>query len=204
MTIMGLTPKQKQVLEFIQGYAESRGYPPTQQEIAARFGFRSLGTVQNYLVRLEQHGLLRRSWNAKRAIEVVRPKQTDTLELPLLGYVAAGLPIEAVSTDDTLEVPPSMVSGGENFVLRVKGNSMVEDGILDGDYVVVRRQQTASNGQTVVALVDGDATVKRFHHRDSGIELLPANAAMQPIHVSPEQEFQIEGIVVGVIRHCKP
>lgn len=203
MATTRLTPKQKQVLEFIQGYAEARGYPPTQQEIAAQFGFRSLGTVQNYLVRLEQHGLLRRSWNAKRAIEVVRPKQAETLELPLLGYVAAGRPIEAVTTDDVLEVPPSMVSGGENFVLRIKGDSMVEDGILDGDYVVVRRQQTASNGQTVVALVDGDATVKRFQRRGDCIELHPANAAMQPIQVSPEQELWIEGIVVGVIRHCK-
>ncbi|HSH70407.1 MAG TPA: transcriptional repressor LexA [Deferrisomatales bacterium] len=203
MTTTGLTPKQKQVLEFIHGYAEARGYPPTQQEIATRFGFRSLGTVQNYLVRLEQHGLLRRSWNAKRAIEVVGPKQTNALELPLLGTVAAGRPIEAVSTDDTLEVPPSMVGGGENFVLRVKGDSMVEDGILDGDYVVVRRQQTANNGQTVVALVDGDATVKRFHRRGNGIELLPANVAMRPIQVSAEQQFEIEGIVVGVIRHCK-
>jgi repressor LexA len=203
MSTARLTPKQKQVLEFIQGYAAAHGYPPTQQEIAARFGFRSLGTVQNYLVRLEQHGLLRRSWNAKRALEVVRPPQAETLELPLLGYVAAGRPIEAVTSDDALEVPPSMVHGGENFVLRVKGDSMVEDGILDGDYVVVRRQQTANNGQTVVALVDGAATVKRFQRRAGGIELHPANAAMQPIHVSPGQEFHIDGVVVGVIRHCK-
>ena len=203
MSTARLTPKQTQVLEFIRDYADAHGYPPTQQEIARRFGFRSLGTVQNYLVRLEQHGLLRRSWNAKRALEVVRPRQAETLELPLLGYVAAGRPIEAVTTDDVLEVPPSMVRGGENFVLRVKGDSMVEDGILDGDYVVVKRQSSASNGQTVVALVDGEATVKRFYQRGDGVELHPANAAMEPILVGAGHDFQIEGLVVGVIRHCK-
>ena len=203
MATTGLTPKQKQLLEFIQDYADTHGFPPTQQEIATRFGFRSLGTVQNYLVRLEQHGMLRRSWNAKRAIEVVRPERPETLELPVLGYVAAGRPIEAVTTDDALEVPPSMVGGGENFVLRVKGDSMVEDGILDGDYVVVRRQPTANNGQTVVALVDGEATVKRFQALGDGVVLHPANSAMDPIRVTAGQEFKIEGVVVGVIRHCR-
>jgi len=204
MTTLRLTPKQQQVLEFIQDYNEVQGYPPTQQEIAERFGFRSLGTVQNYLVRLERHGLLRRSWNAKRALEVVPSSPGGAvMELPLLGYVAAGRPIEAVVTDEVLEVPPSMVGRGEHYVLRVKGNSMVEDGILDGDYVVVRRQQTADNGQTVVALVEGEATVKRFQRGREGITLYPANAAMQPIHVAPEQAFGVEGIVVGVVRHCK-
>lgn len=203
MTTPSLTPKQQSVLSFIQEYSAAHGYAPTQQEIAERFGFRSLGTVQNYLVRLEQHGLLRRSWNGKRSLEVVQPEPPASLELPLLGYVAAGRPIEAVVTDDVLEVPPSMLGRGENFVLRVKGDSMVEDGILDGDYVVVVRQETAHNGQTVVALVDGEATVKRFHRFAERIELHPANSAMEPIPVTPEQQFHIEGVVVGVIRHCR-
>ncbi len=140
-----LTPKQKRVLEFIRDYSRARGYAPTQQEIARRFGFRSLGTVQNYLTRLEREGLIRRRWNGKRALQVLDPEPTG-LEVPLLGYVAAGRPIEAVETPDTTEVPSGMLRAGEHFVLRVRGDSMVDEGILDGDYVVVRRQATAGNG----------------------------------------------------------
>lgn len=197
-----LTPKQQRVLEFIRAYWRARGCAPTQEEIAAKLGFRSLGTVQNYLVRLERHGVLKRPWNAKRALEVVEPEDQGA-ELPLLGTVAAGRPIEAVSTADVVEVPRSMVGRGETFVLRVKGDSMVEDGILDGDLVVVRRQGVAEDGQTVVALVDGAATVKRLYRRRGRVELHPANPAMAPLSVGAEQTFGIEGIVVGVIRHCR-
>jgi repressor LexA len=194
-----ITPKQKQILDYIQGYQEARGYAPTQQEIAGRFGFRSLGTVQNYLVRLQRQGFLRKPWNAKRALEVLGAEPRG-LELPLLGRVAAGKPIEAVAGDDTLEVPPFLVKGGENFVLKVVGDSMIEEGILDGDFVVVRRRETAENGQTVVALVDGGATVKRYYRRGGSVALHPANPAMAPIEVGEEQDFHIEGVVVGVIR----
>jgi len=196
-----LTPKQKQVLDYIREFTEARGYAPSQREIAAQFGFRSLGTVQNYLVRLEEQGFLRRPWNAKRALEVVEPDR-GSLVLPLVGSVAAGLPIEAVAQQDDLEVPPWMVGRGEHFALRVKGDSMVGDGILDGDFIVVRPQAEASNGQTVVALVDGEATVKRYFRRAEGIELHPANPTMEPIRVDPEQDFRIHGLVVGVIRRC--
>jgi repressor LexA len=199
MDSRAITPKQKQLLDYIRGYQEARGYAPSQKEIAERFGFRSLGTVQNYLVRLERQGFLHKRWNAKRALEVLGAEPRG-LDLPLLGRVAAGKPIEAVAGDDTLEVPPFMVKGGENFVLRVVGESMIEEGILDGDYVVVRRRPTAENGQTVVALVDGAATVKRYYRRPGGVELHPANPAMAPIEVGEEQNFQIEGVVVGVIR----
>ncbi len=197
-----LTPKQKRVLDFIRDYSEAFGYPPTQQEIARKFQLRSLGSVQNYLVRLERLGLLRRSWNAKRALEVVET-EAQGFALPLCGYVAAGQPIEAVESPDTLEVPPGMVQGDDNFVLRVKGDSMVNDGILDGDYVVVRRQETARAGQTVVALIDGEATVKRYHPRAGGVELHPANDAMEPIVVPPESRFEINGVVVGVLRFLR-
>ncbi|MBE0617221.1 MAG: transcriptional repressor LexA, partial [Proteobacteria bacterium] len=190
----------KKVLDFIRDFASARGYAPSQQEIAGRFGFRSLGTVQNYLVRLEDQGLLRRSWNAKRAIEVVRSESRGAPALPLLGWVAAGQPIEAVTTDDRLEVPPSMVGRGEHFVLRVKGDSMVEDGILDRDYVVIRRQETAHNGQIVVAVVDGEATVKRFFRTDRSVELRPANSTMGPIVVGPGQDLQVKGVAAGLIR----
>jgi repressor LexA len=196
-----LTPKQKNILDFIQAYADREGYPPSQQEIARTFGFRSLGTVQNYLVRLEREGLLSRDWNARRGLRVLRPK-LNALELPLVGTVAAGKPIEAIETPDSIEVPASMVGPGENFVLRVRGDSMVGDGILDGDFVVVRKQATADSGQTVVALIRGEATVKRLQRKGQRIELHPANPAMAPIVVEDEESFRIEGVVVGVIRHC--
>jgi len=196
-----ITPKQKKILEFIRSHAEREGYPPSQQEIARAFGFRSLGTVQNYLVRLEREGLLSRQWNARRGMRVVRPEGRG-VELPLAGTVAAGRPIEAVENPDTIEVPASMVGAGENFVLRVQGDSMIGDGILDGDFVVVRKQAAAENGQTVVALIENEATVKRLHRKGGRIELHPANPAMQPIMVEGEESFRIEGVVVGVIRHC--
>jgi repressor LexA len=196
-----LTPKQKLVLDFIEEYAQSHGYAPSQQEIAARFGFRSLGTVQNYLVRLEASGLLRRSWNARRSLQVARPR-AEAHEVPLVGRVAAGRPIEAVSSQDTLEVPPWMLRGGETFALRVAGDSMIGDGILDGDYVVVRRQGSAENGQTVVAVLDGEATVKRFHRLEGGFELRAANPAFEAIEVRGDRAFELMGVVVGVLRRC--
>jgi len=196
-----LTPKQKRILEFITSFTDREGYPPSQQEIARAFGFRSLGTVQNYLVRLEREGSLARDWNARRGMRVLQP-QASEIELPLAGTVAAGKPIEAIETPDSIEVPRSMIGSGENFVLRVQGDSMIGDGILDGDYVVVRKQSAAEQGQTVVALIRGEATVKRFYRKGSTIELHPANPAMQPLIVADEESFRIEGVVVGVIRHC--
>lgn len=196
-----LTPKQKRILDFIESYLTANGYAPSQQEIARAFGFRSLGTVQNYLVRLEREGVLSRDWNARRG---TRPTLTkgNAIELPLAGLVAAGKPIEAVETPDTIEVPSSMVGGGDNIVLKVQGTSMIGDGILDGDYVVVRKQVQAENGQTVVAMIHGEATVKRFYRKGSRIELHPANPTMTPILVENEETFRIEGVVIGVIRHC--
>lgn len=196
-----LTPKQKAFCDFIESYTDRHGYPPTQQEIARGFGYRSLGTVQNYLVRLVREGALAKDWNARRGLKVMRPK-TGAVELPLFGLVAAGKPIEAIANQDSIEVPPSMVGSGENFVLKVQGDSMIGDGILDGDYVVVRKQSQADSGQTVVALINGSATVKRLVRRAQTVELHPANPAMQPLTISEAEDFRIEGVVVGVIRHC--
>ena len=196
-----LTPKQKRLLDFIVEHTEREGFAPSQREIADALGFSSLGTVQNYLVRLEREGLIVRDWNARRGVRARLP-EGHGFELPLAGTVAAGRPIEAVPVADILEVPSSMAGEG-NFALRVKGDSMVGDGILDGDYVVVRRQDRAESGQTVVALIDNEATVKRFHRKPDRIELHPANAAMKPIVVGEAQEFSILGVVVGVIRHLK-
>ena len=122
--------------------------------------------------------------------------------IPMAGLVAAGSPIEPIPQSALIDVPPSMLRGGNTFALRVKGESMKEDGILPGDLVVIRKQETARNGQTVVALVNHDATIKTYFKKDSHIELHPANAAMQPIIVKPSDTFHIEGILIGVIRHC--
>ena len=197
-----LTPKQKAVYDYLNDFTRSHGYPPSQQEIASAFGWSSLGTVQNYLVRLVREGVLEKNWNAKRGLKLLQPKGTS-VELPLVGLVAAGKPIEAISTPDSIEVPPSMVGPGENFVLKVQGDSMIGDGILNGDYVVVRKQAQADSGQTVVALLSGEATVKRLVRRGLKIELHPANPAMQPFIIDGEEDFSIAGVVVGVIRHCR-
>ncbi|ABA88982.1 transcriptional repressor, LexA family [Syntrophotalea carbinolica DSM 2380] len=197
-----LTPKQKQVFDYIARHIGEQGFAPSQQEIARAFGFRSLGTVRNYLVRLEREGLLERNWNARRGLQL-RTASERGMKLPLAGTVAAGKPIEAIEIPDVIEVPPTMVGSGEHFVLRVAGDSMIGDGIIDGDYVVVRKQATAEHGQTVVALLDNEATVKRLHRRNDRIELHPANPSMQPIVVTDPDNFRIEGVVVGVIRHYR-
>lgn len=196
-----LTPKQKQFLDFVIEHTEREGYAPSQTEIARALGFKSLGTVQNYLVRLEREGLVEKDWNARRGIRVRLPEGYG-YQLPLAGLVSAGKPIEAVETPDTIEVPPSMAGDG-NFVLCIKGDSMIGDGILDGDYVIVRKQETALSDQTVVALIDNEATVKRLHLRGDTVELHPANPFMEPIIVEGNETFRILGIVVGVIRHLR-
>lgn len=215
-----LTPKQKQVLAFILEYQQTNGFAPTQQEIAKQFGFRSLGTVQNYLVRLERQGLLKKSWNARRSLKpqplpssapgLALASSSNVFALPLLGKVAAGYPIEAVESQEQIDVPVSMlknVKGGvrsssEHFVLRVTGDSMIEDGILDGDFVVLRKARTAENGQTVVALIENEATIKRFYRKSNVVELHAANPKYQPIVVNEEdrKDFSIVGILTGVLR----
>ncbi|BCA81104.1 transcriptional repressor LexA [Desulfuromonas sp. AOP6] len=196
-----LTPKQKQIFDYIRSHLDQHGYAPTQQEIARAFGFSSLGTVQNYLKRLERDGYLARDWNARRGARPLAQRR-DSWELPLAGWVAAGKPIEAVEQQESIEVPPAMLGPGEHFVLRVKGDSMIGDGILDGDYVIVRKQAEAVSGQTVVALIGNEATVKRLYRKGAAMELHPANPAMAPILVDPTDDFRLEGVVVGVIRHC--
>jgi repressor LexA len=135
-------------------------------------------------------------------VQVTLGQMGRSSEIPMAGTVAAGSPLEAVQQSELIDVPPSMLRGGNTFALRVKGESMKEDGILPGDLVVVRKQQTARNGQTVVALVNHDATIKTYFKKDSHIELRPANSTMQAIIVRPSDTFHIEGILIGVIRHC--
>jgi repressor LexA len=202
-----LTPKQKMIAEFILKFQEEQGYAPSQREIAAHFQFKSLGTVQNYLVRLQEHGVLSKSWNAKRSIQVSLPTPppptSSSQALPLLGRVAAGRPIEAIETHEKIEVPQFFIRPGKShFVLQVQGDSMKEDGILDGDYVVLRKQTHAENGETVVALVNGEATLKRYYKKQDQVELHPANSSYKPFvfNLQEELDFRIEGLYVGLIR----
>ena len=201
---MKLTPKQKDVLAYIASHIQEWGKSPSFKEICSRFGFRSYNTVTTYLKALEQKGYIRlpREKNRKRAIEVISPLETKRFELPLLGMVAAGKPIEAVEDLRAVEIPPSMIGRGDHFVLQVKGDSMKEDGILDGDLVVVKKQPTAENGETVVALINHEVTVKRYYKRENHVELRPAHTEMAPIRVERD-DLRIEGKVVGVVRYYR-
>jgi len=198
---MKLTEKQKTFLGYLSKHIDEWGQPPSFEEIRSHFGFTSYNTVTTYFKALERKGYIRlpRRKNLKRAVEVISPVETKRFEFPLLGRVAAGKPIEALEVADVIEVPPSMTGRGDHFVLQVKGDSMREDGILDGDFIVVLKQPTAQNGETVVALINGEATVKKYYRKTDSVELRPANSGMKPIMVS-EGDLKIQGKVVGVIR----
>jgi repressor LexA len=200
---MPVTRRQREILDFIAGHLDAKGYAPSFEEIARQFGFQSLATVHEHLTNLERKGYIRRAHNESRAIEIIPPKgQTGATELPLFGLVAAGEPIEAISGNETIAVPDDLVPRrGRSYVLKVRGNSMIDEHIKDGDYVVVQERNQADSGQTVVALVHGDsATVKRFYREPGGwIRLQPANPAMQPLRVN-ERDVIVQGVVVGVIR----
>ncbi|OLC05785.1 MAG: repressor LexA [Gemmatimonadetes bacterium 13_1_40CM_4_69_8] len=200
---MPLTRRQHEILTYLQGYITDTGYAPSFEEIARRFGFSSLATVHEHLTNLEGKGYIRRAHNESRAIEIVPPKgQTGATELPLLGLVAAGEPIEAISGADTIAVPDELLPRrGRSYVLKVRGSSMIDEHIKDGDYVVVHERAQAENGETVVALVDGhNATVKKYYREPGGwIRLQPANPSMSPIRVN-ERDVVLQGVVVGVIR----
>ena len=195
-----MTPKQKKVLDFIMNFCEQQGYQPSQQEIASSCGFESLGTVQHYLRILERDGHLARQPNARRGLQLAAVETAPTrLELPLVGIVAAGRPVEALQQSDAIEVPSAMAGPG-NVVYEVRGDSMVEMGIMDGDYVAVHPQSDAENGQTVIAEVNGSITIKKYLRKGNLIELRPANAAMTTILVGEDDEFHIRGVLVGSMR----
>lgn len=201
MHIPALTKKQRQVLDYVDNFIDGNGYSPSFEEIANHFNYSSLATVHEHLSNLEQKGFVRKNYNRSRSLEVVRAEGALAEELPLLGTVAAGLPIEAIEQQETIAVPHDLLRAGRNFVLRVKGDSMVDEQIRDGDYIVVNSRQTAENGEMVVALIGGDsATVKTFfRERDGRVRLQPANATMSPLLYDAD-EVQIQGIVVAVIR----
>jgi repressor LexA len=198
---MNLTKRQKEILDFIRSYRKDQGISPTQREIRERFGLSSFGTVQKHLKRLEEKGALSREWNRSRGISPA--EQPSTRSVSLLGLVAAGRPIEPFPEEESIEVPASLLGKGEHFVLRVRGDSMIEDGIRDGDYVIVARRSQAQNGQTVVALVRGEATLKRYYGEGSRVRLQPANAAMKPLTYDV-RDVTVQGIVTGLMRSYVP
>lgn len=200
---MPLTKRQREILSYLTTYSEENGYAPSFEEIANAFNYTSLATVHEHLSNLQRKGYIKRSYNESRAIEILPTEATPrALELPVLGAVAAGVPIEALMHGETMTVPDSFVRRtGSHYVLKVRGNSMVDEQIRDGDFVVVNERQSADNGEMVIALVHGDsATVKKYYReRDGRIRLQPANETMQPIYVH-ENDIAIQGIVVGVLR----
>ena len=200
---MPLTRRQRQILTYLADYIEEHQYAPSFEEIAAHFSFSSLATVHEHLTNLEQKGFIRRNHNESRALELVpEPGHASATELPLLGEVAAGEPIEAVTTRETIAVPDDLVPRrGASYVLKVRGDSMIDQHICDGDYVVVHGRNTADNGETVIALVDGtSATVKRLYRESGGwVRLEPSNPDVPPIRTH-ESNLLIQGVVVGVIR----
>ncbi|MBP6979630.1 transcriptional repressor LexA [Candidatus Curtissbacteria bacterium] len=198
-----LYKRQKQILDFINQYVSVNGHSPTLQEIADALSLRSLATVHEHLQALSRKGIIRRFEGSVRGIEVLDKKIGDSLqgiELPLLGFIAAGAPIEPYTDPNaTFSVSPALVSAKKrSYVLQVKGDSMIEDGILDGDFVVIEEQNVANNGDIIVALLEnGVATLKRFFKEKDRIRLQPANSTMKPIYA---KKVTVQGKVVGVIR----
>jgi repressor LexA len=199
-----LSNRQKHILSFIQQHVETHGYPPTVREIGIAVNLSSSSTVHAHLKTLEDHGYIVRDAVLTRAIKltdagsmVERPQTKPVIYLPVVGTVAAGKPRLAVEDiQDVFPLPYDFVSG-EGFMLEVRGDSMIDDGIRDGDYVVVRRQPTADNGETVVAMIENEATVKRFYKEKQRIRLEPANKFMKPMYF---ENIQIAGKVVGLVR----
>lgn len=199
-----LTERQKAILEFIEDFRNRRGIAPTHREICEQFGFSSYGTAYKHLRLLAEKGFLRRDWNQKRGLELlrsVRGEQGPAHQLPFHGRIAAGRPIEALPGNDNLTVPDHLMAGGggEHYVLQVAGESMIGEGIFDGDYVVVQRRERALVGEMVVALIGDDATLKRFYPEGARVRLQPSNPAMAPIYVAADG-VRIQGVVVGLMR----
>ncbi len=194
---MNLTRRQKEILDYIRSYRTEHGISPTQREIRERFGLSSFGTVQKHLKRLEEKGALSREWNRSRGI--APSEQGSSRPVALLGLVAAGRPIEPFPDEESIEVPASLLGKGDHFVLRVRGDSMIEDGIRDGDFVIVARRSQAQNGQTVVALVRGEATLKRYYGEGAKVRLQPANGAMKALTYDV-RDVTVQGVVTGLMR----
>jgi len=205
---MAITKRQRQVYDFIHGFVQKNGYSPSFEEIGEGLGLSSLATVHKHVTNLEKKGLLKRDYNRSRSIDVLPvrglfkrqvQKAPSEIALPLMGRIAAGQPIEAVENPETISLG-DITRSKDVFVLQVKGESMKDEHIVDGDYVLVEKTQSARDGEIVVALVEGtDATLKRLYREGSNIRLQPSNVAMKPI-VVPAKSVNIQGRVIGVLR----
>ncbi len=197
---MPLTKRQKEILTFLREYLKERGYSPSLAEIARYFGIASLNAIYKHLKVLEEKGFIKRLSNRARSIRIVEQEVAAEHMVPLLGSIAAGHPIEAVANPEEIPVPESLLTKGNNYVLRVEGNSMIEESIRDGDLIIVERRDFATNGETVVALIDGqEATLKKLYREDGRVRLQPANPTLFPIFVE-EDRLRIQGVVVGLMR----
>ena len=198
-----VTRRQKELLDYLQGYIGTNGYAPTLEEIGRHFALASLATVHKHLRNLERKGRIRRLANHSRALELVTESENGkAARVALLGRVAAGTPIEPVESTETVTIPEDMLGRGETYALRVHGDSMVNEGILDGDLVVVERRPEADNGATVVALVRGEATVKKFYRDRRKVRLVPANEKLAPM-VVPAEDVEVRGVVIAVLRRYR-
>ncbi len=198
---MILTKRQKQVLDYLRDSIEKNGYAPSLIEISRHFNLNSISTIHKHLMHLEEKGLIRRHWNRARAIEVVSSgPNPEARDVPLAGLISAGQPIEAVRANELVAVPEDMIGHRDVYVLKVKGESMVDEQVREGDYVVVESRAEARNGEMVVALLDGEnVTLKKYYREKEDIRLQPAHPTMKPIYVK-ENDLKIQGVVIGLLR----
>lgn len=199
---MALTRRQREVLDVVRDFIQRNGYSPSLEEIGRELGLSSVATVHKHVSHLVEKGLVRRVWNQNRSIELADDAlRRGATEIPLMGTIAAGRPLEAIPTTETICVPSDLVAGrGRTFVLKIQGDSMIGDSIRDGDYVIIEERRVARDGETVVALVDGsEATLKRIVRDGAQVRLEPSNPAMQPIVVAADR-VQVQGVVVGLLR----
>lgn len=195
----GLTEKQARVLECITDWIHEQGYPPTFQELAQELHLTEKN-ARDYVLILERKGYLRRQPNAARGITLLKQEVAEPLpEIPFVGRVMAGKPVEVFENHEPILVPPLLLRAGTHFVMEVRGDSMIDDGIREGDLVIIQQQFAPNNGDTVVAVVDGEATIKRYYQRGRTVELRPANARMTPIQVEADA-VEIKGVVAGLMR----
>ena len=201
---MNLTRRQREILDFIEDFMGERGYSPSLEEIANRFGLSSVATVHKHLKALEERGAIRRGHNQSRSISLVeRAVRADVATIPLLGRVAAGLPIEAIQDTEEIMIPEDMLGRRRTYALEVQGDSMIDEGIHNGDHVVIEERGSAENGETVIALLPGgEVTLKRYFREGKIIRLQPANDSLRPMMI-PEEDLRIQGVVIGVLRRYR-
>ncbi len=200
--MQSLTKKQRMVLDYVRRFLAEHGHAPSYEEIARGLGLSSVSTIHAHIENLKLKGYLTKRWNANRSLDLAETLsiQSRTTELRLVGRIAAGTPIEAIEGGDTIDVPAHLVGRHDAYVLHVKGDSMREDHVLDGDYVIVEKRQTAEDGEMVVALIrNSEATLKRFRRAGNRIKLEPANPAYEVMEFD-ESEVMIQGVVIGLLR----